>query len=170
LVVVQCKAKKLTSTLVGPTLTIIGYYYRKLFFREQESAIGEKKKLQKRKEKIIVDVNAIMLENRKKKKGTSLATPSKVIIKVSLRQEGDDDKLIVASNVVNKVIEVAIGEDQNLNNVDIEQTFEIEMLHEEVVEDYMVEEKPQMLEDNVVMIIDQQGNGYNNKRSHPIHC
>jgi len=54
---------------------------------------------------------------------------------------------------VNKVIEVAIGEDQNLSNVNIEQTFEIEMLDEEVVEDLMVEEKPQMLEDNVVMII-----------------
>jgi len=75
-------------------LTIIGYYYRELFVREQESAIGEKKKLQKWKEKIIVDVNAIMLENRKKKKGTSLATPSKVITNVSLRQEGDDDKPI----------------------------------------------------------------------------
>jgi len=79
LVVVQCKARKLISTLVGPTLTIIGYYYRELFVREQESAIGEKKKIQKRKEKIIVDGNAIRLENRKKKKGTSLATPSKVI-------------------------------------------------------------------------------------------
>jgi hypothetical protein len=82
-----------------------------------------------------VDVNGIMLENRKKKKGTSLATPSKVITEVSLRQEGDDDKPIVPSNVVNKVIEVSIGEDQNLSNVDIKQTFEIKMLHEEVVED-----------------------------------
>jgi hypothetical protein len=51
-----------------------------------------------------------MLENRMKKKGTSLAIPSKVITEVSLHQEGDDDKPIVASNVVNKVIEVAIGE------------------------------------------------------------
>ncbi len=57
-----------------------------------------------------MDVNAIMLENRMKKKGTSLAIPSKVITEVSLHQEGDDDKPIVASNVVNKVIEVAIGE------------------------------------------------------------
>jgi hypothetical protein len=67
LVVVQCKARRLTTTLVGPTLTIIGYYWE-LFVREQESAIGGKKKLQKRKEKIIVDVNAIMLQNKKKKK------------------------------------------------------------------------------------------------------
>jgi hypothetical protein len=58
-----------------------------------------------------VDVNAITLENRKKKKGTSLVTPSKVIIEISLCQEGDVHKLVAASNVVNKVIEVAIGED-----------------------------------------------------------
>jgi hypothetical protein len=32
-----------------------------------------------------MDVNAITLENRKKKKGVSLTTPSKVITKVSLR-------------------------------------------------------------------------------------
>ncbi len=58
-----------------------------------------------------MDVNAIMLENRKKKKGTSLATPSKVITKVSLPQEGDVSKLIVdanklvaASSVVSKVM------------------------------------------------------------------
>ncbi|CAM6015330.1 unnamed protein product [Sphagnum balticum] len=100
-----------------------------------------------------MDVNAITLENRKKKKGASLATPSKVIIEVSLCQEGDVDKLVAASNVVNKVIEVVIGEDRNLNNAGIEQTSDIEMLQEEVVEYQMVEERPQMLENNVVMII-----------------
>jgi hypothetical protein len=57
-----------------------------------------------------MDVNAITLENRKKKKGVSLTTPSKVITKVSLRQERDADKLVATSNVVNKVIEVVIGE------------------------------------------------------------
>jgi hypothetical protein len=31
-----------------------------------------------------MDVNAIMLENRKKRKGTSSITPNKVITKVSL--------------------------------------------------------------------------------------
>jgi hypothetical protein len=57
-----------------------------------------------------MDVNAITLENRKKKKGVSLTTPSKVITEVSLRQEQDADKHVVTSNVVNKVIEVVIGE------------------------------------------------------------
>jgi hypothetical protein len=65
-----------------------------------------------------MDVNAIMLENMKKKKGASSTTPSKVIIEVSLPQEGDVDKFvanadkhIATSNVVNKVIEVDVGED-----------------------------------------------------------
>jgi hypothetical protein len=57
-----------------------------------------------------MDVNAITLENRKKKKGVSLTTLSKVITKVSLRQERDADKPVATSNVVNKVIEVVIGE------------------------------------------------------------
>jgi len=57
-----------------------------------------------------MDVNAITLENRKKKKGVSLTTPSKVIIEVLVRQEWDVDKPVAASNVVNKVIEVVIGE------------------------------------------------------------
>jgi hypothetical protein len=81
-----------------------------------------------------MDVNAIMLENREKK-GASLATPSKVIIEVSLPREGDvskfvanANKLVATSNVVNKVIEIVIGEDQSLGNVDIEQTFEVKML------------------------------------------
>jgi vacuolar-type H+-ATPase subunit F/Vma7 len=40
----------------------------------------------------------------------------------------DADKLVVASNVVNKVIEVDVGEDQSLSNVNIKQTLEVEML------------------------------------------
>jgi hypothetical protein len=81
-----------------------------------------------------MDVNAIMMENKKKKK-TSLGNPSKVITEVSLPQEGDVGKLvadvnkpIATSNVVNKVVKVAIGEDQSLSNVDIEQTLEVKML------------------------------------------
>ncbi len=88
-----------------------------------------------------MDVNAIILENRKKEKGASLATLSKMITKISLPQEGDIyksvtnvDKPVAASNVVNKVIEVAIGEYQSLSNVDTKQIIEVEML-QEVVED-----------------------------------
>jgi hypothetical protein len=47
-----------------------------------EEVLQEKKKLQKWKEKIIVDFNAIMLENMKKRRGTSSITPNKVITKV----------------------------------------------------------------------------------------
>jgi hypothetical protein len=67
LIVIQCKVGKSISTLVRSALTIIGYYHHELFTRAQESATKERNKLQKQKEKIIVDVNAIMLENRKKK-------------------------------------------------------------------------------------------------------
>jgi hypothetical protein len=81
------------------------------------------KQFQKKKEKIIVDVNAIMLENRKKRTGTSLTTPNKMIKEISLLQEGDASefigettidasKPIVASNVVGKIIEVAIEENR----------------------------------------------------------
>ncbi len=64
-----------------------------------------------------------------------------MITKISLPQEGDIyksvtnvDKPVAASNVVNKVIEVAIGEYQSLSNVDTKQIIEVEML-QEVVED-----------------------------------
>jgi uncharacterized protein YdcH (DUF465 family) len=43
-------------------------------------------------------------------------------------QLADVDKLVATSNVVNKVIEVAIGEDQNLSNVEIEQTSKVKMI------------------------------------------
>jgi hypothetical protein len=73
-----------------------------------------------------------MLENKKKRKGTSLVTLNKVITKVSLLQEGDADetisktiknngkpttkvnKLVATSSVVSKIIE----EGKNLRDVD----------------------------------------------------
>jgi hypothetical protein len=69
-----------------------------------------------------------MLENMKKRIGASSTTPNKVTIKVSLLQEGDTsetigettidtDKPIATSNVVTKIVEVAI-EEQNLRDVD----------------------------------------------------
>jgi len=66
LVGLQRKAGKSTNTLVRPALTIIGYYYQELFAKEQENVAREKKKLQKQKEKIIMDVNAIMLEKKER--------------------------------------------------------------------------------------------------------
>jgi len=71
-----------------------------------------------------MDVNAIMLENMKKRIEASSTTPNKVIIKVSLLQEGDTsetttntNKPIATSNVVTKIVEVII-EEQNLKDVD----------------------------------------------------
>ncbi len=65
-----------------------------------------------------MDVNAIMLENMKKKKGTSSTIPTKVVTKISLPQEGGVDKSIAdankpnaTSNVMSKVIEIDVGED-----------------------------------------------------------
>jgi hypothetical protein len=72
-----------------------------------------------------MDVNAIIQKNRKKKKRVSSIAPSKMIIEVSLPQEGDNGKFVADVNkhvttsyVVNKVIKVVVG-DQNLNNVNI---------------------------------------------------
>jgi hypothetical protein len=45
-----------------------------------------------------MDVNAIMLENRKKRKGASLVNPNKVIAKVSLSQEGDIGLITINTN------------------------------------------------------------------------
>jgi hypothetical protein len=75
-----------------------------------------------------MDVNPIMLENMKKRIGASSTTPNKVITEVSLPQEGDTnetigetttntDKPIVTSNVVSKIVEVAI-EEKNMRDVD----------------------------------------------------
>jgi len=118
-----------------------------------------------------VDVNAIMPKNKKKRKGTSSITPKKVITEVSLPQEGETNetteniskptkdvvKLVAASNVMNKVVEVVVEEEQNLKDADTKQTLEVEVLEEEVVEDQIVEEKPLTLEDDVVVIINQMG-------------
>jgi hypothetical protein len=69
-----------------------------------------------------MDVNAIMLENKKIRLGESSTTPNKVIIEVSLPQEEDIDetigeiitntnKPIATSNVVSKTVEVTIEEE-----------------------------------------------------------
>jgi hypothetical protein len=68
-----------------------------------------------------MDINAIMLENKKKRTRTSPTTLNKVIKKVSLLQEGDIGEIIgetttdvgkpdATSNVVGKIIEVAVEE------------------------------------------------------------
>jgi hypothetical protein len=49
-------------------LTIIGHHYFKSWEPEKEEFIGTKKKTQNKKEKMIVDVNAILLVEKKKEK------------------------------------------------------------------------------------------------------
>jgi hypothetical protein len=109
------------------------------------------------KEKIIVDVNAIMLENKKKRRKTSSVIPNKVITKVSLFQEegigetisniikdtgkpiANVDKHAATSSVLSKVVEVAIEEGIFLKDVDTKHILKVEVLQEEVAEDYIVE-------------------------------
>jgi two-component sensor histidine kinase len=109
-----------------------------------------------------------MLENRKKRTGASLATPNKMIIKVSLLQEGDIGEIIgetttnaskhaITSNVVNKTIKVVIEGEQSLKYDDTKQILEVEVLEGEVVEDQIVEEKFPTLEDDVVVTINLMG-------------
>ncbi len=82
-----------------------------------------------------MDVNAIMLEKKKKRKRTSSVTPNKMITKVSLFQEGDTnetisktskdigkpiidvDKLAATSSVVSKVVEVVVEKGKTLKDV-----------------------------------------------------
>jgi hypothetical protein len=57
---------------------------------EKEEFIGTRKKTQNKKEKMIVDINAILIveKKKKKKKNKPVVTTSKEIIKVSRVQEG----------------------------------------------------------------------------------
>jgi hypothetical protein len=87
-----------------------------------------------------------MLENKKKKRGTSSVTLNKVITKVSLLQEGDTGETIskttkdtrkpttnvnkhaATSSVVSKAVEVVVEEGKKLRDVDTKQIFEVEVL------------------------------------------
>jgi hypothetical protein len=91
-----------------------------------------------------MDVNAITLENRKKRKRASSITPNKVIIKLSSLQEGDTgeaigkitidvNKHVATSSFVNKVVKIVVEEGQNLKDVDTKKILKVEMLHEKVV-------------------------------------
>jgi len=100
-----------------------------------------------------VDVNAIMLENKKKRRRTSSIIPNKVIKKVSLFREGgigetisnitkdigkpitNVDKHATTCSVLSKTIEVAVEEGIFLSDVDTKHILKVELLQEEVVED-----------------------------------
>jgi hypothetical protein len=87
IIVIQRKIRKNGNTLVEPTLTIIGHHYLKQWEPKKEEYIGTEKKTQNKKEKMIVDVNAILLvENKKKNK--LVVTIDNEITKVFPIQEG----------------------------------------------------------------------------------
>jgi hypothetical protein len=44
IITIQCKARKISNTLVGPTLTIFGHYFLKQWELEKEESIGIGKK------------------------------------------------------------------------------------------------------------------------------
>ncbi len=91
------------NTLVEPTLTIIGHYFLKQSKLEKEESIGTKKKTQNKKEKIIVDLNAILLIEKKKKKSKLAITTSKEIIDVSPTQEGNLGEVVEASSILSEI-------------------------------------------------------------------
>jgi len=83
IIAIQCKTRKFGNTLAEPTLTIIGHYLLKQWELEKEESIGTTNKTQNRKEKMIVDLNAILLVKKKKKKNKLAITTSKEITYVS---------------------------------------------------------------------------------------
>lgn len=75
-----CRTGKIGNTLPILALTIIGHHFLKQWELEKEEFNGTKKKTQN-KEKMIVDVNAILIvEKKKKKKSKPTITTSKEII------------------------------------------------------------------------------------------
>jgi hypothetical protein len=64
---------------------------------EKEESIGTRKKPQNKKEKMIVDVNAILLiEKKKHNNNKPIVTTNKEIIEVSLIQEGNLGEVVKA--------------------------------------------------------------------------
>jgi hypothetical protein len=83
IIAIECKARKIGNTLVGPTLTIIGHYFLKQWEPKKEKSIQTRKKTQSKKEKMIIDVDVIMLVKKKNNNNKLAITTSKEIIEVS---------------------------------------------------------------------------------------
>jgi hypothetical protein len=94
---------KIGNTLARPTLTIIGHHFLKQWEPKKEETIGTKKKTQNKKEKMILDVNAILLVEKKKKKSKPAVTTSKEITEVSPVQEGNPGEVAKASNILSEI-------------------------------------------------------------------
>ncbi len=83
IIAIQCKTRKFGNTIAEPTLTIIGHYLLKQWELEKEESIGTTNKTQNRKEKMIADLNAILLVKKKKNNNKLAITTSKEITNVS---------------------------------------------------------------------------------------
>jgi hypothetical protein len=94
-------AKKIGNTLIGLALTIIGHHFLKQWEPKKEETIGTRKKSQN-KEKMIVDVNAILLIETKKKNKPAVTT-SKEITKVSPIQQGNPGEVAETSSILSEI-------------------------------------------------------------------
>jgi hypothetical protein len=74
---------------------------------EKEEFFGTKKKTQNKKEKMIVDVNAILLVE-KKKKGKLVVTTNKEITKPSPAQEGNFGEVVKTSSILSEIGEKSV--------------------------------------------------------------
>jgi hypothetical protein len=61
------------------------------------------KKTQNKKEKMIIDVNAILLIEKNKKKSKHVVTISKEITKISPTQEGSPSEVVEASSIPSEI-------------------------------------------------------------------
>ncbi len=102
IIVIQHKARKNGNTLARPALTNLGHHYLKQWELEKEDSIGTKKKTQNKKEKMIVDANAIMLVEKKKKNKLVITTCNE-ITKVFPIQEGNPGEVAKASSILSEI-------------------------------------------------------------------
>ncbi len=82
-------------------MTISGHHFLKQWELEKEKSIRTRKKSQN-KEKMIMDVNAILLVETKNKSKLAITT-SKEITKVSPIQQGNLSEVVKASNIVSEI-------------------------------------------------------------------
>jgi hypothetical protein len=74
---------------------------------EKKESFGTKKKTQSKKEKMIIDVNAILLVE-KKKKGKLVVTTNKEIIEPSSAQEGNFGEVAKTSSILSEIGEKSV--------------------------------------------------------------
>jgi hypothetical protein len=95
------RAKKIRNTLTILALTIIGHYFLKQWEPKKEKFLGTRKKNQN-KEKMIMDVNAILpIETKKKSK--PIITTSKEITKVFPIQQRNPSEVVEALSILSEI-------------------------------------------------------------------